>query len=103
MKKVQEICSEIQKEIKEQMYDAIMMRDDRMYYEKEYGTAFIAVDIYTIPLTYGRYMTMTDVYVAHEDAKHESPLLTAAVKEVIPDWDKMKYDLRYELEETYTN
>lgn len=99
----QDICNEVKKEVAEQMREAILMRDMNFRYEKEYGTAFIGVECYPVRMRSGQRLMVTDVFVAHEDAKHESPLLTAELKKVIPDWDAMKDELSEELQELYYN
>ena len=92
--KAKEICNEIAKEVKQQMQACIELGDDTMYYEKEYGDAFVAVDIKPIRMANGFWLTITDVAVCHGDTRHESPLLTAAIKAAIPDWDKMEQEYK---------
>ena len=82
------VCNEVAKELKEQMAIAIECGDETLTFEKEFGTAFVQVDIYQRRVS-GWWMTFTDVVVAHEDARHQSPLLTDAIARALPDWDKM--------------
>ena len=87
------ICNEVAQELQEKMKIAIECGDEALYFEKEYGRAFVAVDIYQRRVS-GWWMTFTDVVVAHEDASHQSPLLTDAIKQALPDWDKMSEDFK---------
>lgn len=87
------ICNEVAQELKAKMAEAIECGDEALYYEKEYGTAIVTVDIYQRRVS-GWWMTFTDVVVAHEDAHHQSPLLTDAIKQALPDWDKMSEDFK---------
>lgn len=90
-----EICNEVAKDVRSMINQALELGDDSVYYEKEYGDAFIGVDIRPVNLRNGFYMMVTDVFVSHCDTRHESPLLTEAVRKAIPDWD--------ELEKEYNN
>lgn len=88
--KYNEICNTVANDVKDMIKTALEFGDDKVYYEKEYGTAFVAVDIRPVNLRNGYYMMVTDVFVAHEDTKHNSPLLTDAIRKALPDWDEME-------------
>ena len=87
------ICNEVAQELKAQMAEAIECGDEALYYEKEYGTAIVSVDIYQRRVS-GWWITFQDVVVAHEDARHQSPRLTEVISKAIPDWDKMSEDFK---------
>ncbi len=88
-----QICNEVAQELKEQMEIAIECGDETLYYEKEYGTAFVSVEIYQRRVC-GWWMTFQDVTVAHEDAHHQSPRLTEAISKALPSWDKMSEEYK---------
>ena len=88
-----QICNEVATELREKMAEAIECGDEALQYEKEYGTAFISVDIYQRKIS-GWWMTFQDVTVAHEDAHHQSPRLTEAISKALPDWDKMSEEYK---------
>lgn len=90
MAKYQEICNEVAKDVKWMIESALEFGDDKVYYEKEYGEAFVSVDIRPVNLGNGYYMMVTDVFVAHGDTKHNSPLLTDAIRKALPDWDELE-------------
>ena len=87
------ICNEVAKELKEQMAIAIECGDETLTFEKEFGTAFVQVDIYQRRVS-GWWMTFIDVVVAHEDAHHQSPRLTEAISKALPSWDKMSEEYK---------
>ena len=94
------ICNEVAQELKAQMAEAIECGDEALYYEKEYGTAIVSVDIYQRRVS-GWWMTFTDVVVAHEDARHQSPRLTEAISKALPDWDRMSEDYKRKEEQMH--
>lgn len=96
--RAQQICKEVANDVTERMEKCITFGDDTLYYEKIYGDAMVVVDIYPEHLPTGFVMTITDVCVSHCDPKHESPLLTQAIRESIPDWDTMADRIRTENE-----
>jgi hypothetical protein len=100
MKKQTMICNEVAQELREQMAIAIECGDEALYYEKEYGTAFISVDIYQRKVC-GWWMTFQDVTVAHEDAHHQSPRLTEAISKALPSWDKMSEEYKRKEEQMH--
>lgn len=100
MKNQQTICNEVAQELREQMAIAIECGDEALYYEKEYGTAFISVDIYQRKIS-GWWITFTDVLVNHEDAHHQSPRLTEAISKALPDWDKMSEEYKRKEEQMH--
>ena len=84
------ICLEVAKDVKGMMQMAVETGDERISYEKEFGTAFVAVEVYPIRMANGYWLTITDVVVAHEDCRHQSPRLTQAIKEQLPNFDELK-------------
>lgn len=89
----QEISRHIASEVREQIQTAIEYGCEFLYYEKEYGTALVVVDIYPKKLDNGMMMTVTDVQVAHEDARHHSPRLAECIRENLPNWDEMESEV----------
>lgn len=72
---------------------AILDRDRSFHYEKEYGTAWVDVEFREVYCS-AFVIDEWDVYVCHEDSRKESPLLTQALRSVMPDWFKLKEELQ---------
>lgn len=92
MKNCRTICSEVASEVRDMMQRAIMDGYDSVYYEKEYGTALVVVEVYQRKVS-GWWQTFTDVIVSHESAWHTSPLLTKAIQAILPSWDTMEKEV----------
>lgn len=87
----------ILREIKTTMDDGVReaIADHCVDYSQEfqYGTAFIGVEL----VKDGQ----TDVWVAHEDARHRSPRIIEKVLDVLPDWWEIESEVERELEYSY--
>ena len=98
MKNYNQICKEVACDVKHEMQTAIEFGYDSFNYEKEYGTAIVIVEMYQRYVS-NYYMTFVDVVVAHEDAHHQSPRLTNAIKKSLPDFDTMQRNYERNLPE----
>lgn len=93
MTKLQNIIRETTNGVLLKMQDTFELGDDRMHYEKEYGNAVVCVDIHEVRCVNGYCIDDVDVWVAHEDSKHDSPLLTEAIRQALPDWFTIKREV----------
>jgi len=77
---IDEICVEVQKEMEHCILDGY----NRLHVEKEYGTAWVDVEIHVVP----SWLKLTDVQVivSHEDGHRRSPNLEQAIIACLPDW-----------------
>jgi hypothetical protein len=84
MKRYERIIDEICKEVQKEMESCIIENYDRLHVEKEYGTAWVDVEIYVVP----SWLKLTDVQVRvlHEDDRHQSPTLEQEIIACLPDW-----------------
>lgn len=93
MATLQNIIRETTNGVLLKMQDTFELGDDRMYYEKEYGNAVVCVEIHEVRCVNGYCIDDVDVWVAHEDSKHDSPLLTEAIRKALPDWWTIKREV----------
>lgn len=93
MKRYEKIIKQLASEIKDEMQHRISFGYDTMNYEKSYGTAIVVVEVCKRRTSFGL-TTFTDVIVAHQDCRKNSPLLTQAITQVVPDWDRLEDDYR---------
>ena len=91
MKRYEEIIEQTCADVKEEMKQSILDGGASLHYEKEYGTAWIDIEIRVIP----SWMKITDVQVRvlHEDAKHKSPELERIIEGRLPDWFVVEDDM----------
>ena len=94
MEKIEKFIKEIAGEVKDAMVLNIESGWDRLYWEKEIGTALIVVEVSEVRLRNGSYIDDTDVYVQHENPEHTSPTLERAIRKALPNW----FDLKDEIE-----
>lgn len=91
--RIENILSEVRTGVQKQMEDAILWGDNRFHYEKEYGTAYIDIEFHEVRCS-SFLIDDFDIHVSHEDVHKESPMLEAALRSVMPDWFKIKEDMR---------
>lgn len=84
--------SELVDDVRCEMKTNIECGFDYMYYEKEYGTATVCVDVTEYRQSNGMYNEVTDVYVTHE-GEQQSPLLEALIRQSIPNWMDVKREV----------
>ena len=91
--RINNILKEVQAGVRQKMEETILGGDNRFHYEKEYGDAYVDIEFHEVYC--GAFMIDDwDVHVSHEDAAKESPLLEQALRAVMPDWFKMKEDMK---------
>lgn len=91
--KLQTILNDVSNGVFGKMVSAHQWGDDRMTYEQEVGDAWIDVEVREVRLRNGMLILDIDVAVSHEDTRHHSPLLENAIREVLPDWWKVKEEV----------
>jgi hypothetical protein len=84
---IDEICVEVQKEMEHCILDGY----NRLHVEKEYGTAWVDVEIHVVP----SWLKLTDVQVRvlHEEEHHQSPTLEKAIIACQPDWFNLEEEI----------
>lgn len=84
MKRYERIIDEVCKAVENEMVQCVLDDWKRLHVEKEYGTAWVDVEIHVVP----SWMKLTDVQVRvlHEDDCHQSPTLEKAIIACLPDW-----------------
>lgn len=74
------------------MESTILGGGDRFSFDRQYGGAM--VEIYFREVRRGGFVEEDyEILVAHEGGHKESPMLEAAIREVMPDWFKLKEEL----------
>lgn len=95
MKKLQSIIYDVLVDVRKDMEKAILMGANGIHYEREYGDAYIDVEIYKEKRN-NYIFENSEVLVNHIDTKHKSPLLEQAIKDALPSWFAMQKDLMEE-------
>ena len=88
-----QLMKQIQESLTDAIREAILDGWDWLDHEQYFGDATLHVRIYEVRLAYGSYITDEDVWIEHKDRKHESPMLTKAIREIVPDWFNIKKEL----------
>lgn len=98
VKQVNYMLSDVIKEVKECIREAITDGYDWMDYEKDFAGATINVRMRVVEAR-GRMIDDVDVFITHDDKRHSSPLLTRALSERLPRWQDVVEEMREEDEE----
>ena len=92
-----QLFKDIKRAVHEQMRESIYDGDERMYMELEYGMALVAIEVHEVRLRNGMLYDDVDVAITHDEMEHKSPLLTQAVREILPNWFDVKYEVEQEI------
>ena len=92
----QKLIKEVANEVHGEMYSRINDGMCWMYWERFYGLARVCVEVTEVILNNGSVIDDVDVYVAHDDMTHESPLLEKAIRKALPNWFDVKREVERE-------
>lgn len=92
MKKLQRIITTVADGVREEMVSSIAAGFGHTSYERQFGTAYIIVEVKEKQLPTGFYDTDVDVCVLHDDIMHVSPNLEQAITDALPDWFAVRYE-----------
>ena len=98
VKQVNYMLSDVIKEVRESIREAITDGYDWMDYEKDFARATINIRMRVVEVR-GRMIDDVDVFITHDDERHSSPLLTRALSERLPRWQDVVKEMREEDEE----
>lgn len=105
MKKFDKVLKEVVAGVREEMRSSIEAGINHLRYEYDLSDCTIMVESHLVVCINGMGISDHDVWVAR-DNEHESPLVQAAIRNMLPDWVDVEREYEekqkeYELEERY--
>lgn len=94
MNKKETIIKEISSAMRDAIIEAVSFNEYKVEKEFVYGGAIVTV-VMGYELKNGWLMPLKDVTIIHDDDAHQSPLLTSAIINALPDWDKLEKENGY--------